>query len=267
VPLPHPVNTAGGEDGPFLLPDGETLYYFFTPDVGIPAEQQLFDGVTGIWVTRRSGETWSEPERVLLAGPDELALDGCEFIMGDLLYFCSAREGYTGIQWFRAVLVSGRWQDWRYAGDELKQDEYEVGELHISGDGQELYFHSARPGGHGDLDIWVSRLTPGGWGGPENLGPSVNTPNWEGWPYLSPDGQELWYCGQSAKGQPGPAIFRALRQADGAWGAAEEIVTTFAGEPTLSPDGRTLYFVHHYFSADLATMLEADIYVSYRTSP
>ena len=58
VPLPFPVNTAGGEDSPFILPDGQTLYFFFTPDVSRPAEKQLFDGVTGIWVTHRDGESW-----------------------------------------------------------------------------------------------------------------------------------------------------------------------------------------------------------------
>jgi hypothetical protein len=33
------VNTAGGEDSPFVTPDGNTLYYVFTPDVNIPAER------------------------------------------------------------------------------------------------------------------------------------------------------------------------------------------------------------------------------------
>jgi WD40-like Beta Propeller Repeat len=264
VPLPSPVNTSGGEDSPFITPDGQTLYFFFTPDVSIPAEKQILDGVTGIWVTRRRGDTWSEPERVQLETPGELALDGCEFVSGNLMYFCTTRAGYSGLQWFRADLVDGHWQNWRYAGDELKHKEYQVGELHISSDGQELYFHSSRPGGLGDLDIWVSTMTPSGWGEPVNLGPLVNTPNWEGWPYLSPDGQELWFCGQSRKGQPGPAIFRSLRQPDSSWGAAEEIVSTFAGEPTLSADGMTLYFTHHYYSEDLSNMLEADIYVTYR---
>lgn len=262
--LPYPVNTAGGEDSPFLLPDGQTLYFFFTPDVSLPAERQILDGVTGLWVTQRRGETWSEPQRVWLSRPGELSLDGCAFVSGEQMYFCTVRAGYTAPQWFRADFVDGRWQNWRDAGRELRQAEYEVGELHISGDGQELYFHSARAGGQGDLDIWVSHMTAGGWGEPVNLGAAVNTPYWEGWPYLSPDGQELWYCGQSRQGRPGPAIFRSRRQPDGSWGAAQEIISTFAGEPTLSADGQTLYFVHHYYSADLSVMLEADIYVSYR---
>jgi len=48
VPLPYPVNTAGGEDSPFIMPDGKTLYFFFTPDVSAPLEQQVVDGVTGV---------------------------------------------------------------------------------------------------------------------------------------------------------------------------------------------------------------------------
>ena len=267
VPLPYPVNTAGGEDSPFILPDGLTLYFFFTPDVSIPVEKQLLDGVTGIWVTHRNGENWSEPERVRLSDPGQLALDGCEFVSGNFMYFCTIREGYNGIQWFSAEYLNGLWGNWRYAGDELRQSDYEVGELHITADGQELYFHSSRSGGLGNLDIWVSKITSDGWGTPVNLGPMVNTAADEGWPFVSIDGQELWFNGQSTKGRPGPALFRSLRQPDGTWGSSEEIVSSFAGEPTLSSDGKTLYFIHHFYSQDLSTMLEADIYVSHRIGP
>ena len=263
-PLPPPVNTPGGEDSPFLTSDGKNLYFFFTPDLTIPVEKQLLDGVTGIWVADLMGDGWSEPERVLMSDPGELALDGCEFVLGDLMYFCTAREGYTGIQWFRSELRDGSWQDWHYAGEELKQNEYQLGELHISADGQELYFHSPRSGGFGGMDIWVSQITPAGWGEPVNLGSLVNTDADEGWPFISPDGQELWFNGQSNKGYPGPAIFCSHRQPDGSWSLSEEIISTFAGEPTLSSDGGMLYFVHHFFSEDLSSMLESDIYITYR---
>src|SRR4030042_5448725 len=33
IPLAEEINTSGGEDSPFILPDGNTLYFFFTPDV------------------------------------------------------------------------------------------------------------------------------------------------------------------------------------------------------------------------------------------
>lgn len=263
VPLPAPVNTAGGEDSPFLTADGKHLYFFFTPDVNIPAEKQLLDGATGIWVADRSGDAWKEPVRVLLARPGELALDGCPFILEDLMLFCSARQGVTGIQWFQASYQDGTWQDWQPA-NELGMEGYEVGELHISADGQQLVFHSARPGGYGSLDLWISTRTALGWSDPVNLGAGVNTSMDESRPYLSPDGKELWFTGSGRGEDPGPAILRSLLQENGTWGPSEVIITSFAGEPTLSPDGGTLYFVHHFFSPDLSTMLEADIYVSYR---
>lgn len=69
IPLGAPVDTAGGEDSPFVTPDGNTLYFFFTPDVNVPAEKSILDGVSGIWMSRRSGGGWSEPERVPLETP------------------------------------------------------------------------------------------------------------------------------------------------------------------------------------------------------
>ncbi|MEW5869430.1 MAG: hypothetical protein AB1894_09150 [Chloroflexota bacterium] len=263
-PLGAPINTAGAEDSPFILPDGQTLYFFFTPDLHIPAEKQLFDGVTGIWAARRSGGGWADPQRVTLAAPGEVHLDGCPFVLGDQMYFCSARAGnFRDVDLFTAVFENGRWSDWQNAGQTLNQ-EYQAGEMHLTADGSELYFGSSRPGGAGGYDLWVSPRASTGWAAPQNLGAAVNTPGDENRPFVSPNGQELWYDAGSRQGAPGPAVFRCLRQPDGSWNACTEIVSSFAGEPTLTGDGRTLYFVHHYFTADMRQMIEADIYVSTR---
>jgi Tol biopolymer transport system component len=264
APLGAPVNTAGAEDSPFITPDGQTLYFFFTPDVSIPAERQLLDGVTGIWVARRAGDGWGEPERVPLADPGELHLDGCPFVRDDWMVFCSAREGNAReIDLYTARSQDGAWTDWQNWGEPFNVA-YQVGEMHVTADGRFLYFGSNRPGGLGGMDLWVAEKSGDAWGEPVNLGPQVNTSGDENRPFVTADGQELWFDSTSRQGQPGPAIFRSLRQPDGSWGAPEEIVSSFAGEPTLTGDGRTLYFVHHYFSADLSRMIEADIYVSTR---
>ena len=63
-PLPCPVSTAGAEDSPFILPDGDTLYFWYTPDVSVPAEEQLMDWVTGIYVTRKTDGEWSLDGRI-----------------------------------------------------------------------------------------------------------------------------------------------------------------------------------------------------------
>ncbi len=267
VPLAGPINTAGVEDSPFLSPDGEWFFFVFIPNPNSTPQEQLLDGFSGIWVAQRAGDNWGEPQRVALADAGVASLDGCPTLFGSTIYFCSARQGnqrendiYT-VDWTKGTAAN-----WQNAG-ELLNSNYGIGELHISEDGQTLVFASRRPDGLGGHDLWNSTWEDGKWGEPVNLGASVNTTGDENRPYLSQDGQTLWYDGVSRKGMPGPAIFRSQRQPDGSWSAPEEIVSQFAGEPNLSADGRTLYFVHHYFSADLSTMLEADIYVSYRINP
>ena len=265
-PLPGPINTAGAEDSPFLSEDGEWFFFVFIPDLSVPPQEQLFDGATGIWAAHRDGDSWGEPARVLLSRSGVPSLDGCPTLFENELYFCSARAGnQRNIDIYLADWQAGEAENWRTAGQEFNAD-YEVGELHISPDGQWMVFASQRAGGLGGYDLWISNWIGTGWGEPANLGPSVNSAGDENRPYLSPDGQSLWFDGISRKGLPGPAIFRAERLADGRWGEAQEVISQFAGEPTLSVDGQSIYFVHHYFNADLSAPLESDIYVSYRVS-
>jgi hypothetical protein len=255
VPLDGPINTAGAEDSAFITPDGTTMYFFFTPDPAIPAKDQLLDEVTGIWRSDWNGSAWSEPERVWLQSPGKLALDGATFTLDDVMWFASAREGYTDVNLFTATLDGSEWGDWSYAGD-LLNEEYQVGEMHISQNGTEMYFHSGRPGGQGQYDLWVTRYVDGGWQEPENLIP-LNTPENEGWPFLSEDGNEMWFT-RTYLGSP--SVWRSMR-ADGGWSEPELVVSSFAAEPTLDRDGN-LYFIHHFFKD--GQMIEADVYVAYR---
>ena len=255
VPLPYPINTAGAEDSAFIMPDGNTLYVWFTPDVSKPAEEQVVDGVTGIYMFHRVNGAWSGPERVMLQDSGLLALDGCEFVLGDVMWFCTVREGYTGIHWFTARFMDGIWGSWEVADFEPA---YEVGELHITADGGELYFHSSRPGGKGGYDIWVSENVGGTWGEPENVD-VVNSPYTDGWPFVSQDGNELWFT----RGNGAPELYRSKR-VGGGWTTPQKMFSHFSGESSMDSQGN-IYFTHHFYKDDV--MLEADIYVAYRRGP
>ena len=243
------VNTVGAEDSPFILPDGTTLYFFFTPDVNVSYEGQVQDGVSGIYVSQQDGSVWGPAERVWLQDPGLLAMDGCPFIMNGQMWFCTVREGFDGIHWFTADRTGAGWVHWQIADF---NPVYQVGELHISPDGNQLYFHSDRPGGMGGLDIWMSSWSADGWGEPVNVA-VVNTADNEGWPALNPQGDELWFTRNDT-------TWRS-QWVDGAWGEAEMILGPLAGEPTIDAQGN-VYFVHHFFVD--GKMVEADIYVAMR---
>jgi hypothetical protein len=68
----------------------------------------------------------------------------------------------------------------------------------ISQDGREVYF-SACCGGYGDHDIWktVYDTISHSWGVPVNLGPNVNAEWGQGNPFLSYDGQNLYFVESS----------------------------------------------------------------------
>lgn len=79
----------------------------------------------------------------------------------------------------------------------------------LSLDGQRLYFISDMPGGFGGTDIYVCQKQQGAWGEPENLGPLVNTPRNEAFPFIAADGT-LYFASNGHPGLGGLDIFAAV---------------------------------------------------------
>ena len=88
----------------------------------------------------------------------------------------------------------------------------------ISKDGLSLYFVSDLAGGFGNKDIWkVTRIRTGdAWSKPVNLGPDINTPGDELFPYIREDGT-LYFSSDGHIGMGGLDIFKAKPQPDGSW--------------------------------------------------
>jgi len=249
VPLPYPVNTKGGEDSAFIMPDGNTLYVWFTPNNKMDVQEQAQDLVTGIYKFDKKGDGWSEAERVWFVEPGKPHLDGCGFFQGAAAWICGVREGQSGLHWFTSEFNNGEWSQAKLSDF---NPEYSVGELHISKDGSDLYFHSSRPGGKGGMDLWISRNVDGVWLTPENVA-GVNSEYDEGWPALSPDETELWITRNYG-------LWRS-QKINGEWQEPELMFSQLAGEASLDEHGN-VYFTHHYIEDD--KIIEADIYVAYK---
>jgi len=104
-----------------------------------------------------------------------------------------------GCQIYNSSLKGGSWSASQKI--EIVGDSISIGHPAISDDGLELYFSSRMKGGQGGSDIWkvqrVSESSP--WGKPINLGPIINTPGDEMFPYIRSNGV-LYF---SSDGHPG----------------------------------------------------------------
>jgi hypothetical protein len=116
----------------------------------------------------------------------------------------------------------------------------------FSADGRYVYFCSDRPGGMGGDDLWRARVTATGFGEPDNLGASVNTPRNEWAPMLAPDGRTLLFASDGHAGAGRMDLFTS-RQVSGVFGAARPLpgaINTGEDEfdATFLADGRSVVF-------------------------
>lgn len=109
------------------------------------------------------------------------------------------------------------------------------------------YGNGAR--GLGSCDLFISRRIGERWTQPENLGPPLNSRNWESQPSLASDGRTLYFVRgtETPGGMKGTDIYVSRLGDDGNFGKPEKlnsnVNTPFQEESVqIHPDGRTLYF-------------------------
>lgn len=116
-----------------------------------------------------------------------------------------------------------------------------------------------------DEDIVASRLGPDGkWQKPESISDKINTPNNEGTTAISADGRMLIFTSCVGRKGYGSCDLYVSYRTGNEWSEPENLgpninSASWESQPSLSPDGRTLYFV-----SDRPTGYgKRDIYVSY----
>jgi Tol biopolymer transport system component len=174
-----------------------------------------------------------------------LSYDGLE------MYFDSDRPGGHGV-WDIWVLRRGSMdEDWgppENIGFVVNGDG--AAGPSISYDGLTLYFSSNRLAGHGSMDIYMATRTTRNdvWGQVVNLGPKVNSPDFESMPGISSDGLELYFQSNRPGGYGGFDIYVSRRATENdPWGDAVNlgpVVNSAYNDagPSLSPDGLLLFF-------------------------
>ena len=265
--LPVPIRSNGVEDAPFITPDGNTLYFTFIGDIDHVISNpmgMLNDPAMGIYRTDFNGASWSEPRRIGLVPNGTQALVGGGSVKHDGTFWFNLASDQTGwsVHSYVAYQCNGRLSIGYDPGPPINEPGISAGEPEISSDGTRLYINSSELGGYGSDDIFFFDKVGGLWQGPTNVGPNVNRAGQQNRPFITADGQHLYFDSFDGATGMGISIFRSDWTGT-EWGTPVEIIRNNLGEPALTEDGQWLYFVHYYYDVSL-NALEADLFRVHR---
>lgn len=234
---PGVIATDANEYNPSLAPDGRTLVF---------ARSEPDFRNAKIHVSTWTGTVWSAPVQIPFSDLRFTDSDPTLSHDGRKLYFVSNRP-HAGRDSTRRDLDL-----WRVAraGNGWGTPEPVPGvntraqELGPQRRGEWLYFASTRSGMRGRLDLYRARIRGDSVGPVEDL--PVNTAENESDPEVSPDGNLLLFWSSRGNAAGGGDLFVAERQGDG-WGRPRLLggganSPAFDFTPSISPDGRWLYF-------------------------
>lgn len=182
-----------------------------------------------------------EEERVpKLSGPINTRLHESTTALspdGKTLYFTrnnikDGRKGKDSLGIIRLKLYKANWENEAWDNIEelsLNSDQFSTAHPALSPDGKSMIFASDRPGGYGESDLYRTEISEdGSFGEPVNLGPGVNTPGRETFPYVTSD-SILYFASDGHYGLGGLDMF-ATR-----FGATMDQAVVNLGRPVNSP--------------------------------
>ncbi|MFW5644903.1 MAG: tetratricopeptide repeat protein [Bacteroidota bacterium] len=190
------INNSAHNFHPVVTPDENAMVYM--------QRLKFYDAI--MYSYKKEGE-WSEPINITpQVGsdgemiPSGISPDGTELLLvkkeafdnGDIYY--SKLEGNF---WSKAVPLSKKINT-------IRDEDH----ASFSPDGKTLLFSSNRRGGYGKLDIYRSeRLENGEWSEPENLGPTINTPENETSAFFMMNNHHLYFASNGHFNMGGYDIF------------------------------------------------------------
>ncbi|MFT4973162.1 MAG: flagellar motor protein MotB [Saprospiraceae bacterium] len=235
------INTKGDEVFPFLANNQEMM--FFTRRRSEFEDENLF-------ISMRPTEKW----RIAQAANKEF---NTEFNEGMATFVRDGRQMFFTACQRKGIL--GTCDVWKgqMDGEKVKETGPVIGYINsgdwdsqasINCDGTIIFFASNREGGQGGTDIWMSnRLSDGRWGPPKNLGDKVNTEGDEEAPFITNDGNTLYFSSTGHLGLGEQDIF--MTKWDGMDGWEHPVNLGIPVNSSyrelgffLSADGKTGYF-------------------------
>ncbi len=238
------VNSNFNEYSPLISADGGTM--IFTSNRSVD-DYKIKSGTNfeDVYITQRNGETWNVPQKIspninnkFNEAAASLSADGNTLLLyyedggGDI--YISNREGN---EWTKPIPLNKN----------INTPLFWETSACLSADGKKLFFSSNRPGGKGELDIYVSELdAKGNWGKAANMGSTINTRGNEDSPFLHSDGVTLYFSSDGHPTMGGNDIFKTEIK-DGKWQKPQNLgypinSIEYDGFFTMSDDKKKGYY-------------------------
>lgn len=208
VNVGSPINNAGDNAISGLSPDGRTAYLInvYRPDGGLSF---------GISKSTRTRQGWSQPVECKIANNYNLheknQLEFCVAPDGKSIILAVQRKDTRGNRdlYITHQQADQTWTEPVSLGPVVNTADFESSPF-LAADGRTLYFTSGGHPGFGNGDIFVTRRLDDSWTNwsePENLGPAINTPEWDGY-FTIPASGDYAYLSSRAGSMGEDDIFR-----------------------------------------------------------
>lgn len=221
-------NSRRGEFCPMLFGDAYDQLYFTssrTPKGAGKDKEETISAITGLrnndffLVKKDEQGNWLAPIEL----EDEVNTEFDEGTPsfskdGNTMYYtyCAQDpEGPRTSEIYVSTRSSAKWGKGTRASI-VKDSVTALGHPSVSPDGKYLYYVSDAVGGFGGKDIFRSRLVGSDFGPMENLGPEINTPGDEMFPYVR-DSVTLYFASNGHQGMGGLDLFKATQDSTGKW--------------------------------------------------
>ena len=171
------------EKNPYLSKNGNEIYFMSEGR----ANGYIFKSI-------RTNIGWSQPSVVNISVPSGRVWGGQFSIARDnsiyLDFDVSGIENSFDI--YVAKYENGQYEPSQSMGTNINSGQNDYMPF-IDPDEEYIIFRSNRPGGYGNGDLYISFNNNNTWTEPVNMGPRINTDQFEGWPYVSPDKRYLFF--------------------------------------------------------------------------
>lgn len=236
---PGIVSTGAHEFACSFTPDGKEFYF---TRMASPRDPTL------IMVSRMVGDTWTEPEPATFNDPSaRMSFEPMVTPDGRRLYFSSDRPldpqtAPGGPPVMNIWYVEREGDGWSQPSNPgLPFNPMRA--MYVSMTNGGTIYTTDLSSGMGHEGIGVARSAGGAYSTIERLGPPFNVGAADMYPYVSPDEEFIVLTRRQGGMGSATDLYVSLRNADGSWGEPRRIDLGMpAGVPSVSPDGRYLFF-------------------------